>query len=118
MVLKFDHFFSYVNQNRKIHLYIPNNYYESDEKYPVIYFLDGNNVFFDGDSLFGMSLQLEWYLENFRNSKLFRSLEPNIDSRFFIINSGEIRLARNVLTLVEGRYLGYIEESIKAHLWI
>ena len=39
MILKFDHYFPYVNGNRKIHLYIPNNYYETDEKYPVIYFL-------------------------------------------------------------------------------
>ena len=34
------------------------------------------------------------------------------------IYSGETRLAHNILTIVEGRYLGYVEESIKAHMRI
>lgn len=79
MVLKFERFFPFVNENRKIHLYLPNNYYESEEKYPVIYFFDGNNVFFDGDSLFGMSLQLEWYLENYDKKFIVVGIEQPRD---------------------------------------
>ena len=55
---------------------------------------------------------------NIRHLNLSEESKEELNKRFFIINSGEIRLASNVLTLVEGRYLGYIEESIKAHLWI
>ena len=41
-----------------------------------------------------------------------------LNKRFCIIYSGETRLASNILTIVEGRYLGFVEESIKAHLRI
>ena len=55
---------------------------------------------------------------NIRHLNLSEETKEELNKRFCIINSGEIRLASNILTLVEGRYLGYIEESIKAHLWI
>ena len=44
--------------------------------------------------------------------------KEELNRRFCIIYSGETRLASNILTIVEGRYLGYVEESIKAHLRI
>ena len=79
MIIKFDHYFPFVNQNRKIHLYVPNNYYNTDEKYPVMYFFDGNNLFFDGDAIFGMSLQMEWYLEHFDKKFIVVGIEQPKD---------------------------------------
>ena len=55
---------------------------------------------------------------NVRNLNLSKETKDELNKRFCIIYSGETRLARNILTLVEGRYLGYVEESIKAHLRI
>lgn len=55
MVLKFERFFSPAGENRGIHLYLPDNYYESQERYPVLYMFDGHNLFFDGDPPFGIS---------------------------------------------------------------
>lgn len=51
MVLKFERFFSPAGENRGIHLYLPDDYYESQERYPVLYMFDGHNLFFDGDLL-------------------------------------------------------------------
>ena len=42
MVLKFERFFSPAWENRGIHLYLPDNYYESQERYPVLYMFDGH----------------------------------------------------------------------------
>ena len=47
-----------------------------------------------------------------------KKTKEELNKRFCIIYSGETRLASNILTIVEGRYLGYVEESIKAHLRI
>jgi fucokinase len=52
---------------------------------------------------------------NVRHLKLSKETKDELNKRFCIIYSGETRLASNILTLVEGRYLGYVEESIKAH---
>ena len=55
---------------------------------------------------------------NVRHLKLTKETKEELNKRFCIIYSGETRLAHNILTLVEGRYLGYVEESIKAHMRI
>jgi predicted alpha/beta superfamily hydrolase len=63
MVNKFDFWCAPAGQNRRIHLYLPDNYYNSDEKYPVLYFFDGHNLFFDGDATFGKCLGLKEFLD-------------------------------------------------------
>ena len=52
---------------------------------------------------------------NVRHLNLTEKTKEELDKRFCIIYSGETRLASNILTLVEGRYLGYVEESLLAH---
>lgn len=59
MVLKFERFFSPAGENRGIHLYLPVDYYESQERYPVLYMFDGHNLFFDGDPPFGIPIPFE-----------------------------------------------------------
>ena len=53
-----------------------------------------------------------------KHLNLSQKTKEELNKRFCIIYSGETRLASNILTIVEGRYLGYVEESIKAHLRI
>lgn len=52
---------------------------------------------------------------NVRHLNMTEKTKEELDKRFCIIYSGETRLASNILTLVEGRYLGYVEESLLAH---
>lgn len=44
-----------------LHIYLPENYEESEERYPVLYMFDGHNLFHDEEATFGTS----WDLENF-----------------------------------------------------
>ena len=53
-----------------------------------------------------------------KHLNLSQKTKEELNKRFCIIYSGETRLASNILTIVEGRYLGFVEESIKAHLRI
>ncbi len=55
---------------------------------------------------------------NVKYLNLTDKTKEELDKRFCIIYSGETRLASNSLSIVEGRYLGYVEESIKAHMRI
>lgn len=45
MVIKFDRYFPPAGENRGIHLYLPDDYYGSQEHYPVLYMFDGHNLF-------------------------------------------------------------------------
>ena len=63
MVRKFDFWYQVSNENRRIHLYLPDNYDQSDERYAVLYMFDGHNLFFDQDATFGKSLGLKEFLD-------------------------------------------------------
>lgn len=63
MVNKFDIWCEPAGENRKIHLYLPDDYYSSDERYPVMYFFDGHNLFYDSDATFGKCLGLKEFLD-------------------------------------------------------
>ena len=60
--------FGYANEDRVIHVYLPDGYEEhTDERYPVMYMWDGQNMFLDSDATFGKSsitmysLSLLWF---------------------------------------------------------
>jgi len=55
MVQKFDYWFPPAGENRRIHLYLPDEYKWSQERYPVLYMFDGHNLFFDSDATYGKS---------------------------------------------------------------
>lgn len=55
MVQKFNLPFDPAQEERSIHLYLPAGYFETDERYPVLYMFDGQNLFFDQDATFGKS---------------------------------------------------------------
>ena len=64
MVTKFERYFSPAGENRGIHLYLPDDYYESQERYPVIYMFDGHNLYFDSDATFGKCLGMKDFLDH------------------------------------------------------
>lgn len=64
MVIKFERPFPPAGENRGIHLYLPDDYYDSQECYPVIYMFDGHNLYFDGDATFGKCLGMKDFLDH------------------------------------------------------
>lgn len=48
---------------RRIWVYLPNNYDETDKYYPVLYMFDGHNLFFDEVSTYGQSWKIKEYLD-------------------------------------------------------
>lgn len=55
MVIKQDCIYTPNGQNRRLHIWLPEDYYEGDERYPVMYFFDGHNLFYNSDATFGKS---------------------------------------------------------------
>lgn len=61
-ILKFDYYNRYAGQNRRIHLYLPEGG-SPDERYAVLYMLDGQNLFYDSDATFGTSMGLKDFID-------------------------------------------------------
>lgn len=63
MVQKFDVNLTPFGLSRTVHLYLPAGYGETEERYPVLYFYDGHNLFSDADATYGKSWGLGDYLD-------------------------------------------------------
>lgn len=75
MVEKFPLYFTPGGENRTIHLYLPNEYYSSNERYPVVYMFDGHNLFFDSDATYGKSWGLADFLDTWHKKVIIVGME-------------------------------------------
>ena len=63
MIIKRDFIYSPKGKNRPLHIYLQEDYFSSQERYPVMYFFDGHNLFRDADATYGKSWGLEAFLD-------------------------------------------------------
>lgn len=81
MLIKQDFICTPVDKNRPLHIYLPDNYYESDEQYPVMYFFDGHNLFRDEDASFGTCWNLGGFLRNWDKPMIIVGIECGHEGR-------------------------------------
>ena len=62
-VEKCDFAFLTEGKNRPLHIYLPAGYDESEQQYPVMYFFDGHNLFFNEDATYGKSWGMKTFLD-------------------------------------------------------
>ena len=62
-IVKFDLTYTPAREMRTIHLYLPDGYEETEERYPVLYMFDGHNLFYDEDATYGKSWGLKAFLD-------------------------------------------------------
>lgn len=84
MIEKFDFFYSPAQENRHIHLYLPDEYGHVEDRYPVLYMFDGQNLFFDQDATYGKSWGLKEFLDHWHKRLIVVGIEsgPNRLSEF------------------------------------
>ena len=75
MIEKFNVLFSPANQDRRLHIYLPDDYHNSDERYPVMYMFDGHNLFYDSDATYGKSWGLKEFLDSWEKKIIVVGLE-------------------------------------------
>lgn len=64
MIKKFQLYMPTFNENRQIHMYLPDDYLSGSQRYPVLYMFDGHNLFLDSDATYGTSWK---FIENIEN---------------------------------------------------
>lgn len=75
MIVKRDFVYTPKGKNRPLHIYLPEDYETSNEQYPVMYFFDGHNLFFDEDATFGKCWGLKEFLDNWDQKIILVGIE-------------------------------------------
>mgnify|MGYP000001902938 FL=1 len=97
MVEKFDIVITQLGLERTIHVYLPEDYYDSDEQYPVMYMFDGHNLFYDHDATYGKSWGLKEFLDTYDKKLIIVGIECN--------HEGQKRLSEYCPYQIESKYL-------------
>lgn len=75
MLIKRDFIYSPNGENRRLHIWLPDDYYMTGERYPVMYFFDGHNLYLDEDATYGKSWGLKAFLESWKKSMIIVGME-------------------------------------------
>lgn len=74
MIIKQD--FAYINgSKRPLSIYLPAGYEDETGDYPVMYFFDGHNLFFDSDATYGKSWGLKNFMDNWSKKLIIVGIE-------------------------------------------
>ena len=75
MVVKRDFIYTPKGKNRPLHIYLPDDYETSGKRYPVTYFFDGHNLFFNEDATYGKSWGLKDYMDGWGRDMIIVGIE-------------------------------------------
>lgn len=75
MIIKRDFYYPPAGGNRPLHIYLPDDYYETDDRMPVTYFFDGHNLFFNEDATYGKSWGLKEFLDGWDKRMIIVGME-------------------------------------------
>ena len=75
MIVKRDCHYSPAGKNRPLHIWLPDDYDRSGQRYPVMYFFDGHNLFLNEDATYGKSWGLKEFLETWGKQLIVVGIE-------------------------------------------
>ena len=75
MRIKRDFYFGGEEKKRPLHIWLPEHYEESEERYPVLYFFDGHNLFYNEDATYGKSWGFKEFLETWEKPIIVVGIE-------------------------------------------
>ena len=81
MIIKRDFIYTPNGKNRPLHIYLPDDYERSGMRYPVLYFFDGHNLFFDEDATYGKCWGLKTFLDGWDKKMIVVGIECGHDGQ-------------------------------------
>ena len=81
MIQKREILFTPAGEMRTLHIYLPDDYEYSGEHYPVMYFFDGHNLFYDKDATYGKSWGLKEFLDTWGKDMIIVGMECGHDGQ-------------------------------------
>ena len=75
MIIKRDFVYTPKGKNRPLHIHLPEGYFDTDARYPVMYFFDGHNLFSDEDATYGKSWGMQAFLKSWPKDMIIVGIE-------------------------------------------
>lgn len=75
MVIKRDIWYTPTQKMRRLHIYLPDSYDYTQDRYPVMYFFDGHNLFYDEDATYGTCWGLKGFLDHWHKPMIVVGIE-------------------------------------------
>ena len=75
MIVKRDCIYTPKGKNRPLHIYLPDDYATSLDRYPVFYMFDGHNLFSNDDATYGKSWGLKEFLDKWDHKLILVGIE-------------------------------------------
>ena len=75
MIVKRDCIYTPKGKNRPLHIYLPDDYATSLDRYPVFYMFDGHNLFSDSDATYGKCWGLKEFLDGWDQELILVGIE-------------------------------------------
>ena len=75
MIVKRDCIYTPKGKNRPLHIYLPDDYATSLDRYPVFYMFDGHNLFSDDDATYGKCWGLKEFLDGWDQKLILVGIE-------------------------------------------
>ncbi|WP_373154034.1 alpha/beta hydrolase [Clostridium sp. AUH-JLR23] len=111
MIEKFDVYIEPFHLWRTMHVYLPDDYYQTQERYPVMYMYDGHNLFNDQDATYGKSWGLSDFLNHYDKPFIIVGMECN--------HEGHERLNEYCPYDVENGFFGPIQGKGRIYMdWV
>ena len=79
MIIKRNFIYTPKGVNRPLHIWLPEDYDESGERYSVMYFFDGHNLFSNEDATYGKSWGLKEFLQGWSKDIIVVGIECGHD---------------------------------------
>ena len=79
MIIKRDFMYTPKGVYRKLHIWLPEGWETAGERYPVMYFFDGHNLFSDADATYGKSWGLADFLKGWGKKMIVVGIECGHD---------------------------------------
>lgn len=98
MIIKHPFTYTLKNEERMLHIYLPDDYYLTSQTYPVLYYFDGHNLFLDEDATYGKSWGLKDFLESYPKKFIVVGIECS--------HTGKERLDEYCPYYLTGSWLG------------
>ena len=109
MIKKFDVEITPFQLGRRIHIYLPDDYEQSEERYPVIYMYDGHNLFYDSDATYGKSWGIKDFLDNYDKKFIVVGMECNHEGSKRLDEYCPYTLSQSHLGNIQGQGVEYME---------
>lgn len=75
MIVKRDFTYTPKGVSRPLHIWLPEGYWDASERYPVMYFFDGHNLFTDEDATYGKSWGMRDFLAGWGKQMIVVGIE-------------------------------------------